>query len=293
MTDKLPNLFGGSADLAPSNKTIMTGKGDFTKDTPEGCNIHFGVRELAMTAIGNGLSLHGGLRPYVATFFVFSDYMKPMARLSALMQVPLIYVLTHDSIGVGEDGPTHEPVEHLSMLRAIPNFHVFRPCDSVETAAAWYSAVTSQKTPTALVLTRQNLEPVQGSSKDALKGGYILSDCQGTPEVILMASGSEVSLALKAKSVLEAEGRKIRVVSLPCMELFEEQSDEYRESVLPKSVRKRVAIEAGSAYGWGSYTGLDGICVTMNGFGASGPAEQLFDHFGFNVDHIVETVNFL
>ena len=293
MTDKLPNLFGGSADLAPSNKTTMNGKGDFTRDTPEGCNIHFGVRELAMTAIGNGIGLHGGLRPYVATFFVFSDYMKPMARLSALMQVPLTYVLTHDSIGVGEDGPTHEPVEHLSMLRAIPNFHVFRPCDSVETAAAWYSAVTSRKTPTALVLTRQNLEPVQGSSREALKGGYVLADCQGTPEAILIATGSEVSLALKAKDVLEAEGRKIRVVSMPCMELFEEQTREYQESVLPKSVRKRVVVEAGSDFGWGSYTGLDGACVTMNGFGASGPASQLFEHFGFTVDHVVETVRSL
>lgn len=293
MADRLPNLFGGSADLAPSNKTTMTGKGDFTRDTPEGCNIHFGVRELAMTAIGNGLGLHGGVRPYVATFFVFSDYMKPMARLSALMEVPLTYVLTHDSIGVGEDGPTHEPVEHLSMLRSIPNFHVFRPCDSIETAAAWYSAVTSRKTPTALVLTRQNLEPVEGTSKDALKGGYVLSDCDGSPEVILIASGSEVSLALKAKAVLEEEGRKIRVVSMPCMELFEEQTREYRESVLPKSVRKRVAIEAASDFGWGSYTGLDGACVTMKGFGASGPAGRLFEHFGFTVDHVVETVKSL
>ena len=272
---------------------MTVGKGDFTRDTPEGCNIHFGVRELAMTAIGNGLGLHGGVRPYVATFFVFSDYMKPMARLSALMEVPLTYVLTHDSIGVGEDGPTHEPVEHLSMLRSIPNFHVFRPCDSIETAAAWYSAVTSRKTPTALVLTRQNLEPVEGTSKDALKGGYVLSDCDGSPEVILIASGSEVSLALKAKAVLEEEGRKIRVVSMPCMELFEEQTREYRESVLPKSVRKRVAIEAASDFGWGSYTGLDGACVTMKGFGASGPAGRLFEHFGFTVDHVVETVKSL
>ena len=189
--------------------------------------------------------------------------------------------------------PTHEPVEHLSMLRAIPNFHVFRPCDSVETAAAWYSAVTSRKTPTALVLTRQNLEPVQGSSREALKGGYVLADCQGTPEAILIATGSEVSLALKAKDVLEAEGRKIRVVSMPCMELFEEQTGEYQESVLPKSVRKRVVVEAGSDFGWGSYTGLDGACVTMNGFGASGPASQLFEHFGFTVDHVVETVRSL
>lgn len=290
MKDKLPNLFGGSADLAPSNKTNMSGAGDFSKETPEGRNLHFGVRELAMTAIGNGIMLHGGLRTYVATFFVFSDYVKPMARLSALMGVPLTFVLTHDSIGVGEDGPTHEPIEQLAMLRAMPNFHVFRPCDGVETAAAWYSAVTSEKTPTALVLTRQNLAPMAGSSRDALKGGYVIDDCEGTTDVILMASGSEVELAVKAKAVLESQGTKVRVVSMPCMDLFEEQTEEYKESVLPKAVRKRVAIEALSDFGWGRYVGLDGAYVTMKGFGASGPAAQLFEHFGFTVDHVVATV---
>lgn len=290
MKDKLPNLFGGSADLAPSNKTNMSGAGDFSKETPEGRNLHFGVRELAMTAIGNGIMLHGGLRAYVATFFVFSDYVKPMARLSALMGVPLTFVLTHDSIGVGEDGPTHEPIEQLAMLRAMPNFHVFRPCDAVETAAAWYSAVTSEKTPTALVLTRQNLAPMAGSSRDALKGGYVIDDCEGTADVILMASGSEVELAVKAKAVLESQGTKVRVVSMPCMDLFEEQTEEYKESVLPKAVRKRVAIEALSDFGWGRYVGLDGAYVTMKGFGASGPAAQLFEHFGFTVDHVVATV---
>ncbi|MBS5062533.1 MAG: transketolase [Hungatella hathewayi] len=290
MKDKLPNLFGGSADLAPSNKTNMSGAGDFSKETPEGCNLHFGVRELAMTAIGNGIMLHGGLRTYVATFFVFSDYVKPMARLSALMGVPLTFVLTHDSIGVGEDGPTHEPIEQLAMLRAMPNFHVFRPCDAVETAAAWYSAVTSEKTPTALVLTRQNLAPMAGSSRDALKGGYVIDDCEGMADVILMASGSEVELAVKAKAVLESQGTKVRVVSMPCMDLFEEQTEEYKESVLPKAVRKRVAIEALSDFGWGRYVGLDGAYVTMKGFGASGPAAQLFEHFGFTVDHVVATV---
>ena len=293
MAGKMPNLIGGSADLAPSNKTVMAGKGDFSRETPEGCNIHFGVRELAMTAVGNGLMLHGGLRPFVATFFVFSDYMKPMARMSALMNLPLTYVLTHDSIGVGEDGPTHEPVEQLAMLRSIPNFHVFRPCDSTETAAAWYSAVTSRYTPTALVLSRQNLPTVEGTGRGALKGGYIISDCEGTPEVILIATGSEVSLALEAAKVLTAEGRKIRVVSMPCMELFEEQTDEYKESVLPRSVTRRVVVEAAGSFGWGSYTGLDGACVTMEGFGASGPAARLFEHFGFTVDHVVETVKAL
>lgn len=236
------------------------------------------------------MALHGGIQPYVATFFVFSDYMKPMARLSALMKVPLIYILTHDSIGVGEDGPTHEPIEQLPMLRSIPNFHVFRPCDSIETAAAWYSAITSQKTPTALVLTRQNVEPIAQTSKDALKGAYVLSDCEGIPEVILIASGSEVSIALKAKSQLETEGQKVRVVSMPCMEVFEEQTEEYRESVLPKAVRKRVVVEAGSNFGWGKYIGLDGAYVTMTGFGASGPANELFKHFGFTVENVVNTV---
>lgn len=283
----VPNLIGGSADLSPSNKTVMSDMGDFSKDCRSGRNLHFGVRELAMTAIGNGIMLHGGLRAYVATFFVFSDYVKPMARLSALMGVPLTFVLTHDSIGVGEDGPTHEPIEQLAMLRAMPNFHVFRPCDATETEAAWYAAVTSEKTPTALVLTRQNLNPIPGSSKEALKGGYIIDDCEGTPELIYIASGSEVDLAVKAKEVLGAEGRKVRVVSMPCMDLFEEQSEEYRESVLPKAVRRRVAVEALSDFGWGRYVGLDGAYVTMSGFGASGPAKLLFEKYGFTVEHVV------
>ena len=280
---------GGSADLAPSNKTYMNGEGDFSKENRAGRNMHFGVRELAMTAIGNGMMLHGGLQSYVATFFVFSDYTKPMARLSALMKTPLTFVFTHDSIGVGEDGPTHEPIEQLAMFRAMPNFHVFRPCDAVETASAWYSAVTSETTPTALVLTRQNLTPMAGSSREALKGAYVLDDCEGTPELILMASGSEVELAVKAKEVLSAEGKKVRVVSMPCMDLFEEQSEEYKESILPKAVRKRVVIEALSDFGWGRYVGLDGAYVTMTGFGASSPAKQLFEHFGFTVENVVET----
>ncbi len=289
---ELPNLIGGSADLAPSNKTNMSDAGDYSKENRLGRNMHFGVRELSMAAIGNGMMLHGGLHAYVATFFVFSDYVKPMARLSALMGVPLTFVLTHDSIGVGEDGPTHEPIEQLAMLRAMPNFHVFRPCDGVETAAAWYSAMTSEKTPTALVLTRQNLTPMPGSSKDALKGAYVIDDCEGTPDVILIATGSEVELAVKAKAELSCE-HQIRVVSMPCMDLFEEQSDEYKESVLPKNVRKRVAIEALGDFGWGKYVGLDGATVTMKGFGASGPAGKLFEHFGFTVENVVKTVRSL
>ncbi len=293
LKDEMPNLIGGSADLGPSNKTEMKGAGDFSAETPEGRNLHFGVRELAMAAIGNGIMLHGGLRAYVSTFFVFSDYVKPMARLSALMNVPLTYVFTHDSIGVGEDGPTHEPIEQLAMLRAMPNLRVFRPCDATETSAAWLTAATSKKTPTALVLTRQNLNPVAGSSKEALKGGYVIDDCEGTPEVILIASGSEVDLAVKAKAELETEGRKVRVVSMPCMELFEEQSAEYKESVLPKAVRKRVVVEALSDFGWGKYVGLDGAYVTMKGFGASGPAGKLFEKFGFTVENVVNTVKAL
>ncbi len=293
LKDEMPNLIGGSADLGPSNKTEMKGAGDFSAETPEGRNLHFGVRELAMAAIGNGIMLHGGLRAYVATFFVFSDYVKPMARLSALMNIPLTYVFTHDSIGVGEDGPTHEPIEQLAMLRAMPNLRVFRPCDATETSAAWLTAAASKRNPTALVLTRQNLNPVAGSSKEALKGGYVIDDCEGTPEVILIASGSEADLAVKAKAELEAEGRKVRVVSMPCMELFEEQSAEYRESVLPKAVRKRVVVEALSDFGWGKYVGLDGAYVTMKGFGASGPAGKLFEKFGFTVENVVNTVKAL
>ena len=287
----LPNLIGGAADLSPSTKTYMNGMGDFSKENYAGRNLHFGVRELAMSAIGNGIMLHGGLRAFVSTFFVFSDYTKPMARLSAIMGVPLTYVFTHDSIGVGEDGPTHEPIEQLAMLRSLPNFHVFRPADATETAAAWYSAVTSKRTPTALVLTRQNLPQLAGSSKEALKGGYILEDSnKEVPDAILIASGSEVELALGAKAELIKDGIDVRVVGMPCMDLFEEQTAEYQESVIPKAVRKRVAIEALSDFGWGKYVGLDGAYVTMHGFGASAPAKQLFEKFGFTVEHVVSVV---
>ena len=290
----LPNLMGGSADLAPSTKTYMSDMGDFSKDNYAGRNMHFGVRELAMTAIGNGMMLHGGLHAFVSTFFVFSDYVKPMARLSAIMGVPLTFVLTHDSIGVGEDGPTHEPIEQLAMFRSLPNFTVYRPCDATETAAAWAYAVTSKKTPTALVLTRQNLPQIPGSSKDALKGAYVIADSsKNEPDVILIASGSEVSLAVDAKAELIKDGIDVRVVSMPSMDVFEQQSDEYKESVLPKSVRKRVAIEALSDFGWGKYVGLDGAYVTMHSFGASAPAATLFKEFGFTVENVVKTVKSL
>lgn len=291
LKNMLPNLMGGSADLAPSTKTYMSDMGDFSKDNYAGRNMHFGVRELAMTAIGNGMMLHGGLRAFVSTFFVFSDYVKPMARLSAIMGVPLTFVLTHDSIGVGEDGPTHEPIEQLAMLRSLPNFTVYRPCDATETAAAWAYAVTSKKTPTALILTRQNLPQIKGSSKDALKGAYVIADSEkSVPDAILIASGSEVSLAVDAKAELMKDSIDVRVVSMPSMDVFDQQSDEYKESVLPKSVRKRVAIEALSDFGWGKYVGLDGAYVTMHGFGASAPAATLFKEFGFTVDNVVKTV---
>lgn len=289
--DLLPNVIGGSADLAPSNKTNMKDAGDFSKDNYAGRNLHYGVRELGMAAIGNGIALHGGLKTYVATFFVFSDYMKPMARLAALMGLPVTYVLTHDSIGVGEDGPTHEPVEQLAMLRAMPNFTVFRPADATETAAAWYYAITSKNLPTGLVLTRQNLPQLDGSSKEALKGGYILQDAgKEIPDGIIIASGSEVELAVNAKAELAKENIDIRVVSMPSIDLFEQQSAEYKESILPKAIRARVAVEAASDFGWGKYVGLDGATVTMQGFGASAPAKILFKKFGFTTENVVKTM---
>ena len=287
----MPNLIGGSADIAPSNKTNMKDAGDFSKDNYAGTNLHFGVREQAMAAIGNGLALHGGLKAFVATFFVFSDYVKPMARLSALMKLPLTYVFTHDSIGVGEDGPTHEPIEQLAAFRSLPDFTVFRPCDRTETAAAWMYAVENECGPTGLVLTRQNLPQMEGSSKDALKGGYVIAESEkAVPDAIIIASGSEVSLAVNAKEELKKSGIDVRVGSMPSMELFDKQSAEYKESVLPNAVRKRVAVEALSDFGWYKYVGLDGKVIAMEGFGASGPAATLFEHFGFTVDNVVKTV---
>jgi transketolase len=291
LKDKLPQLFGGSADLAPSNKTAMDGAGDFSKGDYAGRNIHFGVRELAMAAIANGLALHGGLRPYVATFFVFSDYTKPMLRLASLMKLPVTYVFTHDSIGVGEDGPTHEPIEQLAMLRAQPNINVFRPADATETAAGWLLAATSEETPTALVLSRQNLPQLPGSGKDALKGAYIVSPSEKeAPDAILIASGSEVALAVEAQAILKAEGVDARVVSMPCMELFEAQDAAYREKILPQKIRARVSVEALSSFGWERYVGLDGKVVAMESFGASAPGGTLFKNFGFTKEHVAEVV---
>ena len=286
----IPNFIGGSADLAPSNKTYMDGRGDFSAEDRSGSNMHFGVREHAMAAIANGMYAHGGLKVFCATFFVFSDYMKGAMRLSSLMKLPVTYVLTHDSIGVGEDGPTHQPIEQLAALRSMPNMTVFRPADSKETVAAWYYAVTNGETPTSLVLTRQNLPLYKESGKEALKGGYILKDSKKeTPDVLLMASGSEVELIYKAADELAEKGIDARVISIPSFELFDAQDEAYKESVMPKTVRARVAVEALTSFGWHKYVGLDGDVISLDHFGASGNANDLFKQFGFTVENVVET----
>lgn len=287
----MPNFWGGSADLGPSNKTVIKDGGSFSKNNYLGRNIHYGVREFAMAAIANGITLYGGTKTFVGTFFVFSDYLKPMARLAALMKIPVTYVLTHDSIGVGEDGPTHEPIEQLAMLRAMPNINVFRPADAIETAAAWYSAITSKNTPTVLALSRQNLPQIEGSSKEALKGGYIIANSiKEEPDAIIIASGSEVSLAVEAKKELMENGFDVRVVSMPCMDIFEQQSDEYKEKILPQTVEKRLVVEAGSSICWGKYLGFKGKSVTIDTFGASAPANVLFKKYGFTVENVVNKV---
>ena len=288
LSEKLPNLIGGSADLAPSNNTYMKVREDFSRENYKGTNLRFGVREHAMAAALNGLYLHGGLRPYGGTFFIFSDYMKPSMRLSSLMEIPVTYVLTHDSIGVGEDGPTHQPIEQAAMLRALPNFNLFRPCDGRETAAAWYSSLTSKKTPTGLALTRQNLPLLEGSGREALKGGYIIKREKTDLQMILLASGSEVQLVYEAADLLEEKGIGTRVVSMPCFNIFEKQSKEYKEEVLPKEIRKRLAVEAGSELGWYKYVGLDGQVVAMQSFGASAPGDELFKKFGFTLENVLE-----
>ena len=289
LAERIPNLFGGSADLAPSNKSNMKGKGDFSAENPDGQNIHFGVREHAMAAICNGIKLHGGLRPYGATFFVFSDYMKNAMRMSAIMGLGVPYILTHDSIGVGEDGPTHQPIEQLAGLRAMPGLIVYRPADSKEVAAGWITAMT-QKHPTALVLTRQDLPLYEKSGLDALKGGYIISDCdKETPDVLLMASGSEVEQCVAAQALLKEEGIAARVISMPSFELYDQQSDEYKESVMPKAVRARVAVEAAATFGWHKYVGLDGEVIGLDHFGASAPYKFLFKEYGFTAENVAAT----
>jgi transketolase len=284
----MPNMFGGSADLGPSNNTELKTSGYFAPDCREGCNIHFGVRELAMACIANGITLYGGLRAFCATFFVFSDYVKPALRLSALMKLPVTYVLTHDSIGVGEDGPTHQPIEHLAALRATPNTYVFRPADQKETAYA-YRAALKLKAPSVMALSRQNLPQLEDTSDKAMLGGYILREPKGTPDVILMASGSEVELMYKAADILSVQGYTARLVSMPCMELFNEQSEEYKQSVLPSSIRARVSIEAGATQPWGMFVGLDGASIGLDHFGASAKGGVLFKEFGFTAENVAAT----
>lgn len=284
----IPTLMGGSADLGPSNKSIMKSRPYYSAECREGSNMHFGIREHAMSAICNGLYLHGGVMPYCATFMVFADYMKNAMRMSAIMKIPVTYILTHDSISVGEDGPTHQPIEQLAGLRSMPNMKVFRPADGRETACAWISALTGDE-PTSICLSRQTIPMVDGTSKEALKGGYVLCDSQKkVPDAIIIATGSEVNLAVKAKQALLVDGIDVRVVSMPCMELFDRQPKKYKDSVLPTSCIKRIAVEAGSKDNWYKYVGLDGDIIGMDTFGVSGPGGALFTHFGFTVDNIVE-----
>jgi transketolase len=283
----LPELIGGSADLAHSNLTLWKGSQPVTGPSPDANYINYGVREFGMTAIANGLSLHGGFLPYDATFLVFSDYARNAVRMGALMQSPGIHVYTHDSIGLGEDGPTHQPVEHLASLRYIPNNDVWRPCDAVETAVAWKAAVERRDGPSCLVFSRQNLQHQPRDAqqvRDIARGGYVLKDSVGTPEIILIATGSEVELATAAAEQL---GDKVRVVSMPSTDVFERQDAAYRESVLPRAVRRRVAVEAGVTGFWRQYVGLDGAVVGIDGFGASAPAGELYKHFGITVDAVV------
>jgi transketolase len=294
----LPYLIGGSADLAGSNKTTIKGVGDFTPDSFEGRNIWFGVREFAMGAAMNGMALHGGVKIFGGTFFVFSDYLRPAIRLAALMGLPVTYVFTHDSIAVGEDGPTHEPVEQLASLRAMPNLDVVRPADGNETSAAWKLAMESTNHPTALVLTRQNLPTLKGTKETAYdgvsKGAYVVSPANtDNPDVLLLASGSEVSLAVDAQKALESEGIHASVVSMPSWHRFEKQSQEYKESVIPKSVKKRLGIEMGSSLGWHRYTGDEGDVVAIDQFGASAPGEKIMEEYGFSVQNVVARVKAL
>ena len=293
IADTLPELIGGSADLAPSNKTALKNTGDFQKGSYAERNLHFGVREHAMGAICNGIALHGsGLIPYGATFLVFTDYMRNAIRLSALAEARVIWVMTHDSVAVGEDGPTHQPVEHVASLRMIPQLNVFRPADGNETSAAYKVAVESKKHPTLIALSRQNLPQLEGSSiEKAEKGGYVLS-CGFAPEeldLILIGTGSEVQLCVEAANILKGEGKKVRVVSLPSWELFEAQSEEYKESVLPSVAKKRLSVEAGVTFGWQRYIGDSGASIGIDTFGASAPGDVALDKFGFNVDNVVTT----
>ncbi|MDA1476171.1 transketolase [Bacillus changyiensis] len=292
LSKTVPTLWGGSADLSKSNNTMVAAETDFSSENYRGRNIWFGVREFAMAAAMNGIALHGGTRVYGGTFFVFSNYLLPAIRMAAIQHLPVTYVLTHDSIAVGEDGPTHEPIEQLASVRSIPNAIVIRPADGNEVRAAWKLAVSATDKPTVLVLSRQNLPVLPGTASGAeenvAKGGYVLSPAQGEiPEGILMATGAEVKLALDAQAKLREEGIDVSVVSLPSFNLFDQQSIEYKESVLPSCITKRVAIEAGSSFGWGKYVGLKGATVTIDQFGASAPGQIVYETFGFTVENVM------
>ena len=290
LSPQIPQLIGGSADLAPSTMTLIDGEKGFSHLDYSGRNMHFGIREHAMASVLNGMSLCG-LRPYGATFFVFTDYMRPSMRLSSIMHQPVLYVVTHDSIGLGEDGPTHQPVEHLAACRAIPGLYVFRPGDANEVLHCYQAALKLSNHPSAMVLSRQNVPTMDpskvASAAGAQKGGYTVSDCQGTPKAILIGTGTELMLCMKAQELLAAEGIPVRVVSMPCCELFDEQPKSYRDEVLPPGIDLRLACEAGLRLGWDKYIGLDGLFVGMTGFGASGPADQLYKHFKITSDQIV------
>ena len=286
----LPELLGGSADLAPSNLTIHKSSKSITPTDASGNYMHYGVREFGMSAIMNGATLHGGLIPYGATFLMFMEYARNAVRMAALMKQRSIFVYTHDSIGLGEDGPTHQPVEQIASLRLTPNMSTWRPCDQVESAVAWKYAIERKDGPTALIFSRQNLAQMDRTAQqlaDVAKGGYVLKDAVGTPDLILIATGSEVELAMAAATELEGKGRKVRVVSIPATDVFDAQSSDYKESVLPAAVTRRVAVEAGIADYWYKYVGLNGKIVGMHTFGESAPAELLFQEFGFTVENVV------
>ncbi|HGD6558590.1 TPA: transketolase [Streptococcus agalactiae] len=291
LSTQLPNLWGGSADLSASNNTMVAAETDFQASNYAGRNIWFGVREFAMAAAMNGIALHGGTRVYGGTFFVFSNYLLPAVRMAALQNLPTVYVMTHDSIAVGEDGPTHEPIEQLASVRSMPNLNVIRPADGNETNAAWQRAVSETDRPTMLVLTRQNLPVLEGTSELAQegvnKGAYILSEAKGELDGIIIATGSEVKLALDTQDKLESEGIHVRVVSMPAQNIFDEQEASYQEQVLPSAVTKRLAIEAGSSFGWGKYVGLNGLTLTIDTWGASAPGNRIFEEYGFTVENAV------
>ncbi|RIL69874.1 transketolase [Staphylococcus devriesei] len=294
LSKSVPSFFGGSADLAGSNKSNVKEATDYDRNTPEGKNIWFGVREFAMGAAVNGMAAHGGLHPYGATFFVFSDYLKPALRLSAIMGLNSTFIFTHDSIAVGEDGPTHEPIEQLAGLRAIPNMNVIRPADGNETRVAWEVALESEQTPTSLVLTRQNL-PYLDVAEDVVeegvrKGAYVVFETETAPEYLLLATGSEVSLAIEAAKDLDKQGKGVRVVSMPNWNAFEQQSDEYKESVIPKDITKRVAIEMASSLGWHKYVGTEGKVIGIDGFGASAPGDLVVEKYGFTKENVLNQI---